>query len=42
MIVPLYKSKLNVRIIEPYPLHVDGKIYAGILMDRVCNVTGFD
>ena len=45
-IVPLYKGKgertecRNYRGISS--LSVDGKIYAGILVDRVCKVIGFD
>ena len=43
MIVPLYKCKgesLNVRIRGISLLSVVGKIYAGVLVDRVHRVTG--
>ena len=44
MIVPLYKGKGERNECKNYrgisPLNVIGKIYAGILVDRVCRVTG--
>ena len=45
MIVPLYKDKGEMTECNNYRgisyLSVDRKIYAGILVDRICSVTGF-
>ena len=46
VIVPLYKGKVERNKCKNYRgiglFSVFGKLYAGILIDRVCRVTGFD